>query len=115
MRFFAPLLASMALAVVTTDSANAADTYNAYAGPNYWGLDVYLRASIGPNSYKISYTALGNTKVLGRVRYHGPDGRLISTEFNGEITIRTGKFYSQPIVDFKGLPFGSAVRVTVMR
>jgi hypothetical protein len=90
-----------------------ADTYNANASPNTWGPPVAIKAHLGGATYTISYSALGNTTVLGEVTYTGPDGRDVTRTFHGSITFRTGLVVAQPSVRFKGVPFGSAVRVTV--
>jgi hypothetical protein len=96
-----------------TNSASAVDRYYAYAGPNTWGPSVGLKTHVGAVNYTVSYTALGNTSVVGEVSFYGPDGRPVTRQFNGSITFRTGNIISSPTVKFKGAPFGSAVNVTV--
>src|SRR5262245_3496274 len=104
MRFFTALLSSMVLAMAATDSAKAADVYNAYAAPNTWGPAVALRAHLGPATYTVSYDALGKTSVIGEVTYYGPDGRWVTRQFFGSITFRTGNGVDAPTVRFKGTP-----------
>lgn len=112
MRFF-PILASMALAVVTTGAASAADYYNAQAGPNIWGEPIAVCAHLGPAPYTITYHALGNTSVIGEVTYYDPNGCQVTREFNGVISFRTGNVVASPKVRFKGTPFSCGVKVTV--
>jgi len=42
---------------------------SAYAAPSFWGPSVTVASHIGSVSYSIAYEAVGETLVLGRVRY----------------------------------------------
>jgi hypothetical protein len=98
-------------ALLLTACAARAETLNAYAAPNAWGPVTYLEAYLGPVTYTVRYEALGKTVVVGEVTYEGPKGRVVK-EFNGSVTFRTHGA-GRPSVRFKGLPLGSAVRVTI--
>jgi hypothetical protein len=97
--------------LLLTASARA-ETYNAYAGPNTWGPAVQVKGHVGSVTYTITYSAVGNTSVIGEVTYQGPGGQ-VTKHFNGSITFTTGRVVGAPTVRFRGIPFGSAVRVTV--
>ena len=92
----------------------AADQFRAYA---CLVLGVLPRcsslATSGRSTYCISYRAIGQTKVVARVKYVSPTGEVRTQEFNGSITFTTGDAVGQPTVQFRGVPFGTAVRVTV--
>src|SRR5262245_13462017 len=69
-----------------------AETYNAYAGPNTWGPALQVKGHVGSVTYTISYSAVGNTSVIGEVTYDGPGGQ-VTKQFNGSITFTTGRVY----------------------
>jgi hypothetical protein len=104
------MLVAMVWLLLTTFAR--ADTYNVYAPPNTWGQALQVKGHIGSVTYTISYSALGNTSVIGEVTYAAANNRMVTRQFNGSITFRT-EGVGAPRVRFKGTPFGSAVRVTV--
>ena len=80
-----------------------------------WGPEVHLQAHTSAITYTISYAAVGKTTVIGEVTYAASNGQFVTRQFNGSITFTTGNFVDSPIVKFKGIPFGSAVTVTVTK
>jgi hypothetical protein len=103
----------IALLAFTTQTAYAVDLHDAYAPPAKYGPTLSLRAHLGTATYSISYEAVGSTKVIGEVTYINAKGKEVTEEFNGSITIKCGNVVAQPKVRFKGIPLGSAVKVTV--
>jgi hypothetical protein len=97
----------------TGQTARAVDRFDAYAGPCIFGPTYNLRAHIGAAPYTISYQAIGKTVVTGEVTFIDVFGKQVTVPFNGTISFRTGNFVGVPKVRFKGVPFGSAVKVTV--
>lgn len=59
------------------------------AGAGAWGPDRMVATHAGRVRINISYSAPEGMKVLGRVRYNGPDGPL-EEEFDSSIWIETG-------------------------
>jgi hypothetical protein len=86
--------------------------FNAYAPPMVWGAWVRIDSHIGPSTYNISYEALGDTLVMGRVRYFkGSDGGTqVIEEFRDSTTITTSNSAANVEVSFKGVPTGSPVQ-----
>lgn len=90
-----------------------AETLNAYAGPSTWGPECPLKAHLGVMTYKLAYKADGASKVVGKIKYTNAAGKVVTSEFNGAISITTGNFVGQPVVQFRGVPTGAAVKVDV--
>lgn len=93
----------------------AARNFVAYAAPMTWGPDVTVASHLGSVTYKITYEAVGETLVIGRVIYYkGPGGgEKVTEEFRNETTITTSNSAANVVCDFKGVPTGSAVNGTV--
>jgi hypothetical protein len=110
------VIAAVALgALVGAGNARAADYFDAYAAPNTWGPTYRLRAHLGRAGYTVSYKAVGKTAVVGEVTYYATkSGPPVTRQFNGSISFTTGDCAATPTVRFKGIPFGSAVKVTVL-
>ena len=89
--------------------------FAAYAPPMTWGPDVTVASHIGSVTYTISYEAVGDTLVLGRVIYYKGDngGQKVTEEFTDQTTITTADAVANVLCDFKGIPTGSAVNGTV--
>lgn len=86
-----------------------------YAAPMIWGPDVVIGSHIGSVTYTISYEAVGDTVVLGRVTYFkgSGSGSKVTEEFRDETTITTSNSVATVVCDFKGIPTGSAVNIDV--
>lgn len=86
-----------------------------YAGPMTWGPDVEIISHLGAISITVEYEAVGDTLVLGRIKYYsGPNGGELKTEeFNGSISITTSNSVANVYCDFKGIVTGSTVNITV--
>lgn len=84
-------------------------TFTAYAAPMLWGPWVTIQSHGGPIAFKITYTPIGDTLVMGKVRYYKEKEKLVEEEFKDEITIRTADVWANVEVCFKGLPLGSTV------
>ena len=91
---------------------------NAYAPPLIWGAEIIIENHLGSISRSISYEPLGDTLVMGRVKYFkeetgNPAGKYVEVEFKDEITVKTSNSVASIKCDFKGIVLGSAVTVTV--
>lgn len=89
--------------------------FSAWAAPMAWGPEVTVANHIGVVTYNISYKAVGNSIVLGRVTYYkgpGNQGR-VREQFRDETTITTSKSIATVIVEFLGNPLGSAVEGSI--
>ena len=80
-----------------------------------WGPDTNVASHIGSVTFTITYDAVGDTLVMGRVTYYkGADaGQLVTEEFRDETTITTSNSVANVVCCFKGIPTGSAVNGTV--
>jgi hypothetical protein len=106
-------LIALGVVILFTGSVFAVDRLNCYAAPNAWGPKTEVRAHLGKATYTIEYEAVGSTTVIGQVTYWETKDRQVTREFNGSIRFTTADVVAAPIVRFKGVPFGSAVKVTV--
>jgi hypothetical protein len=90
-------------------------TLTGYAAPSTWGPDVTVASHIGSISFTISYEAVGDTLVKGRVTYWKGEGggSQVKEEFFDETTIRTSNSVANVLCDFQGIPLGSAVNIYV--
>jgi hypothetical protein len=104
-----------AVRVASNDLTLSARSFVGYAAPMTWGPDVTVASHIGSVTFKISYEAVGDTLVMGRVTYYKGDGAgaKVTEEFRDETTITTSNSVANVICDFKGIPTGSAVNGTV--
>ncbi|MDG3075996.1 hypothetical protein [Bacillus halotolerans] len=82
--------------------------FSAYAPPNFWGVWYTIESHIGPVDLSISYKAVGDTLVLGKVRYFSENGKK-EQEFIDSVQISCGNAVDNVEVCFKGVPTGSAV------
>jgi hypothetical protein len=111
-----PLAILATLAVVTISFAPltfAADRLAGYAPPGVFGPWREIRASIGSATYTISYKTLGKTAVDAEVAYVDETGKARVKPFVHSVRFTTGNCVSAPCVRFRGIPFGSALEVTV--
>ena len=86
--------------------------FTAYAPPMKWGTWVEIDAHGGPITFTISYRAVANTMVMGKVLYYSPS-EWKELEFKNSIEIRTGNAWAPVKVCFKGIPTGSIVKGTI--
>ncbi len=84
-----------------------------YAGPNVFGPWSVVASHIGRVSYKISVEPIGNTVVVGEVRFYDTNNRRVTKGFFKEVTIQTGNSVANVEVRLKGVPFGSSCWVTI--
>lgn len=87
--------------------------FNAYAPPLVYGPYITITKHMGPNQFKITYDAVGATKVLGKVKYFKTATQQVEDEFIDEITIHVGDCIAAIEACFKGTPLGSAVDGTI--
>lgn len=89
--------------------------FSAYAPPMAWGPEVTVASHMGSVTYNISYRALGNTLVLGKVTYYkGPGNQdRVTEQFTHKTTITTSNSMANVLVRFRGVPLGSAVEGTI--
>lgn len=88
-------------------------TIQAYAAPCMFGPWVTAGSHGGKVHYSIKAKAEGNTLVLGEVRYWSSERTQSVQGFKESIDVTTGNVWGIVQVHFKGIPLGSAVRVTV--
>jgi len=88
--------------------------FAAYAAPLAFGPKVEVASHLGSVSYKITYSAVGDAIVLGRVHYfkEGVEGKVSESLVNGG-SITTANAVANVEVDFKGAATGSAVEGTI--
>lgn len=85
-----------------------------YAPPLIWGPEIEVGAHIGVAQFEINYEAVGDTLVMGRVRYFSENGGVEKTvEFKDTIGITTSNSVANVYCQFKGVVLGSAVKITV--
>jgi len=84
-------------------------TFTAYAAPMMWGPWTTIQSHGGSIAFAISYSAIGDTLVMGKVKYFKAKDTQVEEEFRDETTIRTGDVWANVEVCFKGVPLGSTV------
>jgi hypothetical protein len=96
-------------------AAAASRTFAAYAAPMIWGPDANVGSHLGSVTFTITYEAVGDTLVMGRVTYYKGEGagQLVTEEFRDETTITTSNSVANVICNFRGIPTGSAVNGTI--
>jgi hypothetical protein len=102
-----------AAAMSSAGGGTIKERLNCYAGPSVWGPETRVIAHLGASTYTIDYEAVGSTVVIGQVTYWETKDKQVTKEFNKSITFRTADVAAQPTIRFKGVPTGSAVKVTV--
>ena len=80
----------------------------AYAAPMSWGPWATIQSYGGAIAFKITYIAIGDTMVMGKVRYYRGKDKHVEEEFKDEVVIRTA-VWANVEVCFRGLPIGSTV------
>lgn len=83
--------------------------FTAYAAPMMWGPWTTIQNHGGSVTFKIEYSAIGDTVVMGKVRYYKEKDKLVEEEFKDEVVIRTANVWANIDTCFKGLPLGSTV------
>lgn len=92
----------------------ASRSFTAYAPPLVWGPGMTVASHIGAVTYRITYEAIGDTLVMGRVHYYKSGSQdKVTEEFSSSTTITTSNSVGNVVVDFKGIPTGSAVNGTI--
>lgn len=94
-------------------SAFKKERVQVYAGPNVFGPWHVVASHIGSVSYDIKVEPVGDTVVVGEVRYYNEQNRQITSGFYRETSINTGNSIANIEVRLKGVPFGSSCWVTV--
>jgi hypothetical protein len=90
-----------------------AKQFNLYAPPVIWGPWMPIQSHGGSMHFNISYEAVGNTLVLGKVRYFKDKDKKTELQFSREVRIKTADVWASIEVCFKGIPLGSAVKVEI--
>jgi hypothetical protein len=102
------------VALLLVGECQAGETVHHYAPPLAWSnWEKLPTVAIGRSSFGISYTPLGDTLVMGKVKYHNDDCEEIIVEFKDSITVTQGECVSHVWVSLKGVVTGSAVDVRV--
>ncbi|MES2684710.1 MAG: hypothetical protein V4650_14415 [Pseudomonadota bacterium] len=97
----------------TEISASTAKTFTAYAPPLLWGVWTNILSHGGVVSKKITYAPIGDTVVMGKVRYYKKKDKQVEEEFKDETTITTADVWANIEVCFKGVVTGSTVEGTI--
>lgn len=84
-----------------------------YAPPLKYGLWREVIGHIGRASFKISVKPIGNTDILGQVRFFDEENKRIIEDFGKSVRIRTGNSVAAVEVRLKGNPLGSSCYVDV--
>lgn len=90
--------------------------FSALALPLAWGPWTEIQSHLGSLTFTITYAPLGDTLVMGRVRYFkkgNPDPGQVVEEFKDETSITTSNSVANIEVSFKGIILGSAVNGTI--
>lgn len=87
----------------------------AYAPPIAWGPWTIVGSHLGVVTFDIDYTALGDTLVMGEIRYFkgANSGVRVVEGFRDSVTITTSNSVANVEARFKGVPTGSAVDISV--
>jgi hypothetical protein len=80
-----------------------------------WGPWTVVGSHLGSISFEVEYSALGDTMVMGEIRYfRGPDAGVQVVEgFRDAVTVTTSNSVANIEARFKGVPTGSAVDINV--
>ncbi len=103
------LLAGMAGPVSTAH----AEDHIVQAGPNVFGRWYQVGAHAGAVTYTITATPIGGSSIDGEVLYFGADGRQHQDRLVRYTVIRTCDCVGTVKVRFRGIPLGTAVKVTI--
>lgn len=93
-------------------NAQRVKSYSVYAPPLVYGNWTKVGSHIGRVAFAIDVTPIGGTRVFGQVKYY-VNGRIRTEDFTGSIVIQTGNDIASIRIRLKGVPLGSACRVTV--
>jgi hypothetical protein len=88
-------------------------TFTAYAAPMSWGSWATIQSHGGIITFKITYYVVGDTMVMGKVRYYREKEKLVEEEFMDKVTIQTADVWANIDVCFKGVPLGSTIEGTI--
>ncbi|MCC5468521.1 hypothetical protein [Pelosinus baikalensis] len=81
--------------------------------PGIYGVWLEIATHLNSSDYTITAEPLGDTEILGQVKYFNTNNAEIVKDFHREISITTGGMGTVS-VRFKGFPFGSVVRGTII-
>ncbi len=87
--------------------------YNLYAPPSLWSSWYKIGTHAGPVTYSVKLEPIGDTMVKGRVRYFDANNKQVVREFIDKAVFRTGNSWAHVELSMKGIPLGTAVKVTV--
>ena len=93
--------------------AAADQRHQIYAPPMIYGPWRQIAAHGGPVAFDISVTPVGDTQIVGEVRYTNRTGEKTVDRFIGDVSIRTGNVWDKIEVRLKGVPTGSSCYVDV--
>ena len=89
------------------------ERHQIYAPPSFWGNWEVVSAHCGAARYRIEVEAIGDTHVVGQVKYYSDVRRdWVIEDFFKSTTIITGNAYSTVSVRLKGAGLGSSCWVT---
>ncbi len=83
--------------------------FTAWAAPMMWGPWTTIQSHGGVINFKITYSAIGDTMVMGKVKYYKEQGHTSEEEFKDSTSIKTAVVWANIEVCFKGIPTGSTV------
>jgi hypothetical protein len=90
------------------------ERFQVYGGPDVFGPWEIVASHIGRAGYTIQVTPIGDTVVVGVVRYFGEgDSRPRTESFSEQVSIQTGDSVANVDVRLKGVPTGSSCWVDV--
>lgn len=105
------------LFLVITFSPNCASAlaseHSVYAGPLIFGPYATVASHIGSVDFEIKVDPIGKTVVVAEVEYINESGKKVTKSFHGKTSIQTGNSIANVRIRLKGVPTGSACRVTV--
>ena len=87
--------------------------FTAYAPPMTWGPWTPITNHSVATRYRIDVRPVGDTQILGQVRFHNRAGSQTVKTFVDRVTFTTGDCLANVWVRFQGQPLGSTVKGTI--
>ena len=87
--------------------------HQVWAGPMVFGNWVAVANHLGSADFTITVEPIGDTVVVGQVRYFDRQNQHVTEDFNGEVSISTGNSVATVEVRLKGGVSGSSCWVDV--
>jgi len=84
-----------------------------YAGPMMFSSWHVVASHIGSLSYSFTVTPIGDTVVVGQIRYFKAEHDQVVEDFQETIEIQTGNVVANVEMRLKGAPSGSSCWVDV--